>query len=169
MKKRFEYIVLGLLIGFLTTDGWAQRMDSSDFEKLARLEGEWTGKKPDGKTVEISYKLVSNGSALVETLSSEDEPLMVTVYHKNGDKLMMTHYCSAGNQPRMEASILDDGNLNFELLDVTNLQDESDGHMKKMKVVFVDENHFNQVWTWSENGKMMSNTFTYERKTMSGI
>ncbi len=140
-------------------------MNADHFDRLKKLEGNWEGVKPDGQAVEVTYKVMSDGSVLVETLKLAGEPNMVTVYHKNGNKLMMTHYCSAGNQPRMQASILDDGNLGFQLLDVTNLKDKSEGHMKKLKVVFVDDNHFNQVWTWSEKGKMMANTFTFERKT----
>ena len=67
------------------------------FDMMKSLEGSWEGDGPDGKTVHISYKVVSAGSAVMETIDhSEMEAAMVTVYHLDKDKLMMTHYCSAG-------------------------------------------------------------------------
>ncbi len=27
---------------------------------------------------------------------------MITMFHMDGDRLLMTHYCGAGNQPRMK-------------------------------------------------------------------
>ncbi|MDR8393971.1 hypothetical protein NC796_22645 [Aliifodinibius sp. S!AR15-10] len=166
MKKRVVYIVFGILLGCLmVTDGWAQEMSSDNFEQLKKLEGEWIGVKPDGKKVEVSYKVMSRGSAIIETMIPEGEPSMVSVYHMNGDKLMMTHYCSAGNQPRMEVSAAEDGNLDFRFVDATNLSSSSQGHMTGLKVIFVDDNHFNQVWTWSEGDKEMPGTFEYERKS----
>ncbi len=75
MKKRIGYMLLGVLLGCLmATDGMAQKASSSDFDKLKKLEGEWQGVKSDGSTVEVSYKLMSNGSAIVETLTSAEEP-----------------------------------------------------------------------------------------------
>ena len=29
---------------------------------------------------------------------------MISMFHVDGDRLLMTHYCSAGNQPRMKAA-----------------------------------------------------------------
>lgn len=163
MKTQIIVIMIGVLLGCLmTTDGWAQKKSPDNFEMLKKLEGEWTGVRSDGKTVETSYKIMSNGSAVVETMIPEGEPSMITVYHLNGDELMLTHYCSAGNQPRMKAS-MSSGEINFKFVDVTNLKSESTGHMKKLNLVFVDEQHLNQVWTWSEGDQEMSEVFEYER------
>jgi hypothetical protein len=51
----------------------------------------------------VSYQLISGGAAIMERIMPPNEPSMVSIYHLDGDKLMMTHYCSAGNQPRMQA------------------------------------------------------------------
>ena len=69
----------------------AKTEPNAGFEKLKPLVGNWQGKANDGKPVKISYALVSGGSALVETIQAESEPGMVTVYHPDGDRLMMTH------------------------------------------------------------------------------
>ena len=86
---------------------------ADQFEKIKSLAGEWQGTRAmDGKTVNATYELVSNGSTVMETLMPADEPNMVTMYHLNGAKLMMTHYCAVNNQPRME-SVSSEGGMPF--------------------------------------------------------
>ena len=50
----------------------------------------------------VVYKLTGAGSALVETQFPGTGHEMVSVYHLDGDDLRMTHYCAAGNQPRVK-------------------------------------------------------------------
>jgi hypothetical protein len=162
--KRIAMITLGVFVGCLVaTNTWAQEMSSHNFDKLKKLEGEWQGVKPDGSKVTATYKVMSGGTAIIETMEPEGEPDMITVYHMDGDKLMLTHYCSAGNQPRMIASVTEGGNLDFRFKDATNLKDKSEGHMEGLKIVFTDDGHFNQVWTWSKSDEEMPTTFKYER------
>ena len=49
---------------------------------------------------------------------------MVTLYHMDGDPMMLTHYCLAKNQPRMAAIEIgeDGGEVTFEFLDGTSLK-----------------------------------------------
>jgi len=163
MKKIGRILMAGLVACLVAGTGFSQSKSAAEFDKLKKLEGSWTGVTSDGKQVEVTYKVVSNGSALLETLSSAEEPSMISIYHVDGDGLMMTHYCSVGNQPRMKALVSGKGDIDFQYVDITNLMDESDGHMRAMKVVFEDKDHFTQIWTWSEKGKTMSDSFTYER------
>ena len=142
---------------------------SPGFEKLKTLAGEWSGKTQEGKPVSISYKVVSNGSAIMEMLnmSEEGEGDMVTMYHQDGDKLMMTHYCGAQNQPRMKAAPAtgDVKSLNFSFVDATNLPSANAGHMHHLVVAFQDNDHFTQSWTWREKGKDVHEAvFQFERK-----
>ncbi len=141
---------------------------ADQFEKIKSLAGEWQGKRAmDGKTVNATYKLVSNGSTVMETLMPADEPNMVTMYHLNGDKLMMTHYCAVNNQPRMESVSSDDGMVKFELKDITNLATEEDGHMVGMSIAFKDADHITHTWTFKQEGKEMPGDIVLERKKMS--
>ncbi len=90
---------------------------------------------------------------------------MVTMYHLDGGKLMMTHYCSAGNQPRMVAEPSADPNtLTFKYLDATNLKSPDDGHMSGLTVTFDGPDRFSQEWLWKANGKESSELFRYHRK-----
>ena len=137
------------------------------FDKMKSLVGTWKGKNDEGKPVTISYKLVSNESSLMETIDvPEHSDDMITMYHLNGRKLMMTHYCSAGNQPRMQVKSpsLADNTLTFSYMDATNLASKNDAHMSKLVVTFKDADHFAQDWTMSENRKEVHHAkFDFER------
>lgn len=86
-----------VLAAMLAAPSAAQSDSAAAFEKMKSLAGEWEGKTSDGKIARLKYEVTSGGSALVETLSTEEEYSMVTVYHRDGNRLMMTHYCGAGN------------------------------------------------------------------------
>ena len=137
-----------------------------DFEKMKSLVGEWQGKSVDGNTAKVTYTLVSDNSALMEKLAMGGESEMVTMYHPDGDHLMMTHYCSAHNQPRMRSQkvSMETKNIIFDLVDVTNLSTPDAGHMKKLVLSFVDQDHFTQEWTWREKGKENTVVIRFERK-----
>jgi hypothetical protein len=137
-----------------------------EFEKMKSLVGEWQGKSLEGNTAKVTYTLVSDNSALMEKLVMGGESEMVTMYHPDGDHLMMTHYCSAHNQPRMRSQKVpvEIKDLVFDLVDVTNLSTPDAGHMKKLVLTFVDQDHFTQEWTWREKGKEGAVIIRFERK-----
>ena len=120
------------------------------FDRLKALVGAWEAPMKDGKLT-VTYELVAGGTAVVE----KDSMNMITVYHLDGDRLMLTHYCMAGNQPRMQARRFDPqtGELEFQFLDATNLKSPSAGHMHNAKIRFVDADHFNAGWQFYEKGE----------------
>jgi hypothetical protein len=127
---------------------------NAGFEKIKSLAGDWEGNHRNGP-VRVKYEVVSGGSAVVETMQSQDEPAMITVYHLDGASLMMTHYCGAGNQPRMRANTPAAGSnqISFSFVDATNLASPDAGHMRALLITFQDANHFSQAWTWHEKGQ----------------
>jgi hypothetical protein len=136
-------------------------------EAFKSLEGKWTSSSPSGEERNAVYEIVAGGSAVQETFTmGKDKNLkMITLYHLDGNQLMLTHYCIAQNQPRMRAvSISDDlKQINFDFLDATNLPDSQKGHMYKAEFHFIDSNKFTSKWTFRENGadKMIEEeTFT---------
>ena len=138
--------------------------------KLQTLVGAWKGtySGPDAEgagEVRISYALVSNGTSLMETLESGHDTSMITVYHPDGARIMATHYCAAGNQPRMAATGLGDGGrtLAFSFLDATNVRNPDEEVMRSLVVTFENTNHFSQAWTSRARGKDHVGTFTYTR------
>lgn len=124
------------------------------FDKMKSLQGTWKGTGNDGKPVTITYTLVSDGSVVMESIDSEEHKgSMVTMYHCDGDKLVLTHYCSMGNQPHMRAAAMtSDGKLAFTFVGGSNMK-KSDPHMHALTFTFKAADAFTQDWTMQENGK----------------
>jgi hypothetical protein len=71
----------------------------------------------------------------------------VTLFHLDEDQLVLTHYCDAGNRPRMVGKVSPDGKtLEFDLVDLDG--DDSHGHMQRAVFTFIDENHHTEEWTY---------------------
>jgi len=160
MSKTISIFVMLALLAAYSFAGTA----TASFDEMKKLEGKWVGKNSKGEPVSVSYELVANGTALVETEHGMNE-IMTTVYHTDGSNLMMTHYCSTGTQPRMRAD-LSAGNakaIPFTFFDGTNIPTQDTPHMHKLQVTFVDQNHFTQQWTFMDHGKEMTDLFTFER------
>jgi hypothetical protein len=136
------------------------------FEKMKSLAGEWQGTTREGMSVKVTYVLTADGSALMERLEPGTEPPMVTMYHPDGSRVLMTHYCAAHNQPRMraETAAADPKTLVFNFVDVTNLSSPDDAHMRHLVVGFEDKDHFTQEWTYKAKDKESVEVFRYERK-----
>ncbi len=156
-------ILLNYSFLFATDDAKAK----AALDAFKSLEGTWTSSSKDGEARKAVYEIVAGGSAVQETftMSKENNMEMITLYHLDGNQLMLTHYCIAQNQPRMRAvSISDDAKeINFDFLDATNLPDLQKGHMYKAEFRFIDNNHFISKWTFREKGadKMVEEeTFT---------
>ncbi len=155
--------VLGLVCA-LTLTGAAQGRAGSDspaFEKLKALAGNWEGKMANGHTANVTYKVTSAGSVVMETDMPGEPMEMVTLYHQDGDSLLATHYCDSQNQPRMRASGLsaDGKELAFKFLDITNLASPDASHMREVTFHFQDSDHFTATWTAREGGKDSQETF----------
>jgi len=140
---------------------------SKGFAQLTPLAGEWEGQTPDGKAVGLSYQVVSGGTALLERLHMGGEPEMVTVYTPDGDRLAVTHFCSAGNQPQMQTGPItgDVKQFSFAFVRATNLASPAEGHMHHLTVTLVDPTHLTQEWTWQENGQAHAELFRFARKS----
>jgi hypothetical protein len=131
----------------------------SDFDRLKALEGQWDATTPEVKT-RITYQLISNGTALVETIANEN---MVSVYHQDGNAILMTHYCGAGNQPRMRAQASPGDDITFVYVDAANLKSSADGHMFRLVIKFKDVDHVSEEWTWKQAGKETTSLFQLQR------
>lgn len=164
MKKLTGLMVLLVAVSVSAAPG--MKIKGAGFGRLKNLVGQWEGTTENGKGVRASYKLVSDGTAIVETLQPVGEPEMVTVYYHEGDHLMLTHYCSEGNQPRLRTTNLPgaESELNFAFVDATNLDSPDEGHMRNLVVSFKDNDHFTQKWTWRAHGREKVEVFRFTRK-----
>ena len=136
------------------------------FDVLKALVGEWQQVGMDGKGTVVSYELVAGGSALVERMDPGTDHLMVSVYHPDGAKVMMTHFCAEGNQPRMRGDG-DAKSMSFTMIDITNLPKPTDGHMEGLTLTFKDKDHLVQEWRHKTGDKVEVFKFELERKKAS--
>jgi hypothetical protein len=129
------------------------------FERLKKLAGDWQYVTPPdaaskGQTV-LSYRVIGGGSAVVETIFPGGDMEMATVYHRDGDQLVLTHYCCCGNQPRMRATGTGDKDeIAFELTGGANLNPEKDMHMHSFRLRFVDADHLHSECQIFAKGKL---------------
>ena len=134
----------------------------ADFDRIRTLAGEWEAAGPEEK-IRVTFQLISDGTALMETMKAGTEN-MVTVYHPDGESILMTHYCSGGNQPRMRARKSGGaGSITFQFVDVSNLKGSGDGHMRRLVIKFQDADNVIEEWTWKEKGQENTSTFHLRR------
>jgi hypothetical protein len=117
----------------------------SGLERLKKLAGTWVMADKDGKPTDqvVSViKVTAAGSAVHETLFPGQPQEMVSVYYRDGEDLMMTHYCALGNQPRMKADPRSPANqIHFQFAGGSNLDPAKDAHMHEGTLTFIDEDH----------------------------
>jgi hypothetical protein len=128
---------------------------SAAYQKLTGLAGRWEADSKMGK-VTTTFEIISGGSALLERFETAGMPPMVTVYHLDGSRLVLEHYCHAGNQPKLQARPFqaESNEIDFDFVSATNLSNPQAGHMHQLAVNIQSADRFSENWIWSENGKV---------------
>ena len=155
MSKFFAVGLLGCVLVAPASAGDPKVDSGAAFEKLKGLAGTWTVEGMGDEPSEITYEVTAGGSAVLETYFPGTSKEMLSVYHLDGDDLVMTHYCMIGNQPRMrldrDASTLDD--LHFAFDGGTNLDPSKDMHMHEAEYIIKDADHLESRCTGWTDGK----------------
>jgi hypothetical protein len=123
------------------------------FDKLAAMAGTWevTVKEMEGVKGTSVLSVSSMGSVVREIMGPGAEHEMTNVYHLDGPDLVMTHYCGAGNQPHMVATV--DGNtIRFKLQSITNVRKPDESVMAAVDMTFDGPDHVIQAWTHFKSG-----------------
>jgi hypothetical protein len=145
--------VLYLLLVSLSTLTFAQSDAQKSFDKLKTLAGSWQGSY-EGKPMQATLRVTSMGNAIVHEMKGEGPDDPITMFYMDGDRLLLTHYCDAGNRPRMAAKLSPDGKtLEFDLVDVGNYSSTQGGHMQHAVFNIIDANHHTEEWTFFLEGK----------------
>jgi hypothetical protein len=163
MKSRIALSVLFVLIAAtaFASDAAATQSDAQkSFDTLKTLAGSWEGHvttlpqkaELEGKLMQVSLRVTSMGNALVHEMTGAgrpDDP--ITMLYLDGDRLLLTHYCDAGNRPRMVARMSPDGKtVEFDFLDVAGSTEY--GHMHHAVFTVIDANHHSEDWTYMQPG-----------------
>jgi hypothetical protein len=127
------------------------------FEALKKLAGDWVEVGKDGKPTDkvmSSIRVTSAGNTVQETLFPGSDKEMVTMYHLDGDDLVLTHYCALGNQPRLRAEPGKDVNtIVFKFVSSTNLKSNDDHHINGATLILDGKDHFKAEWVSCKDGK----------------
>ncbi len=136
------------------------------FDQLKTLAGTWDGAvtmpmpgapSMPAMPVHVVLRVTSTGNAIHHEMTMPgrpDDP--ITMFYLDGDRLLVTHYCDAGNRPRFAARISPDGNtFDFDFIDVSGPLDK--GHMQHVAFTFIDANHHSEEWSFqTPDGKLMT-------------
>ena len=151
------------------------------FTILKSLAGTWEGSvqmdeklrehaKGAPDTIKVLLRVTSRGNALVHEmgdLNPNDDPTKydhpVTMFYLQDGKLLLTHFCDAGNRPRMTAKISDDGKrIDFDFLDVSGSTQY--GNMQHAAFTIIDADHHTEEWTFKlPNDKSMGGRMELQR------
>jgi hypothetical protein len=145
--------------------------DSSAFERLKTLTGnwegtyKWTGARSDEGKMNVTYSLTGHGTTVIENLGDENDPSMTTAYHMDNGVLRMTHFCGVGNQPRLKATSYDPekGVINFEFVDATNLPTPDAPHVNGLRLMFVGKDAIQLQFAFVAKGKESLETIDLHR------
>jgi len=140
----------------------AQNDARKSFDQLKGLEGMWEGKNSQGQPLSVSFRMTAGGSALMSEIHGHGPENMITMFHMDGDRLLATHYCGVGNQPRMKVISSDAKSITFEFVDGTNIAPGA-GHMQRLTLTQPDADHHTEDWVFLDKGKEKNEFFTLER------
>ena len=163
--------MLPVVLMALSTVAFAQSDAQKSFDKLKTLVGSWGGRvttvppqaEMEGKLMQVTLRVTSMGNALMHEMTGSgrpDDP--ITMLYLDGDRLLLTHYCDAGNRPRMTGKLSTDGKtVEFEFLDVAGSTQY--GHMHHAVFTALDENHHTEDWTFMNGDKPVHAHFDLQR------
>jgi len=152
-------------IMLFTTAVFAQSDAQKSFDQLKSLAGSWEGKNSMGQSVQVSYRMTAGGSALMSEIVGHGETMISMINFDGPNRLLLTHYCAVGNQPRMQASASPDGKtITFNFLDATNLDSPQSGHMDHVVIALLGPDHHTEEWNFIDHGKETKEFFDLTRK-----
>jgi len=133
-------------------------------DRMRALAGDWEGENPEHHEgmpdkMAVNYRVTSNNNVVIETLMPGTPHEMITVYYVDGDKLVLTHYCSMGNQPMMTA-VEPEGadSVHFVCHGGGNLPNENVPHMHEVTHEFLAPDHLRSSWVMLMDGKPTGTT-----------
>jgi hypothetical protein len=172
--KSLRFVLVGALMSLsMAAWAWSGAPSTADsaarksFDELKALAGNWQGPITidppqsdikNGELGHVSLRVTSRGNALVHEMfdpSKPDDPKRydhpLTMLYLDGDRLILTHYCDAGNRPRMVARPSPDGKtVEFDFADLSG--GNQFGHMFHAVFTIVDANHHLEDWTYMMPG-----------------
>ena len=145
------------------------------FQSLKALAGGWEGTasgdgseavaeaEATGKVVH-EFEVTASGHVLMERMGPNTDYEMVNMYHLDGEDLVLTHYCSSGNQPRMKfnAAASAPNRLIFDFDGGTNLE-TTPSHIHSAEIRLDGKDQLDSAWK-AHAGDQEAGTMTFHLK-----
>jgi hypothetical protein len=163
----FPILISLATVAFAQAPAQSQSAAEKSFTLLKSFAGTWQGPvttdppmsdMTQGTPTQVTMRVTSRGNALVHEMKAAgtpDDPAKydhpVTMLYLDNDRLLLTHYCDAGNRPRMVARTSPDGKtVEFDFLDLSGSNQY--GHMYHAVFTMIDANHHTENWTYMMPG-----------------
>ncbi len=149
------------------------KLDAEMLGEISKLAGDWEMTDENGeKILGTTFAVTSGGSAVREIMMPGHAYEMTNLYHMDGDVLVCTHYCAAGNQPRMVATHskrTDEGTVfTFEFESVSNLRESHDHYMGNMTLTILEDGHIREDWRSYDRDGNLTPPATFELDRRGG-
>jgi hypothetical protein len=171
MRKTSSWLFALVLTVGLPALGAAQVKDpaSTVFDEKSALEffksltGEWVSGtavhehsegRPSNASTALTFKTKAAGSAVVQTTRIGTPGEMESIYHMDGNELLLTHYCALQNAPVLKfVKTNTPGEIKFVFKGGTNFDPAVDAHFHEGTFNVKDKDTFEQTFTVFTNGK----------------
>ena len=163
LRFMLSILLLSTATAVLAQSGAAPQSEAQKFfAKMKTLAGSWEGQatmspssheSTSGKPMHAVLRVTSMGNAIMHEMKGDGPEDPISMIYLDGDHLYLTHYCDAGNRPRMAGKISPDGNtVEFDAIDISGSTKQ--GHMQRAVFHIIDANHHTEDWTYAmPNGK----------------
>jgi hypothetical protein len=130
---------------------------ASAFEFLKTLTGDWEmsgDHDHGGGSNAVTFRTTAAGSSVIQTLFAGEPHEMISMFHMDGDTLLLTHYCALQNAPIMKFEKSDKpGELKFVFHGGTNFDPKVDAHVHEGVFQVKDANTLDTKFVSFSNGK----------------
>lgn len=125
-------------------------------ERFKALAGEWSGAGLDGNSMpdtNVSYTVTAGGSAVEELLFPGTAHEMRTLYVRDGDDVVLVHFCASGHHPKMRARDTGGDRVVFDFDGAINFDPTKAGHMHDASFTFQGPDELSTRWQFWDGGK----------------
>ena len=139
----------------------AQAQPTNAFDFFKSLKGSWNIQSGNrALPIKMTYDLASKDTIVTESFGKE-----LSVFYPDGNDLMMTHFCNAGNHPRLKLKKTSSSTLfEFEMVDITNLNASRDGaHVQRITYTLMEPDKLDLKIVWKRGEKEESENYVLTR------
>lgn len=125
-------------------------------DRFKALAGEWSGSGLDGNSMPdatVSYTVTAGGNAVEELQFPGTSHEMRTLYVRDGEDVVLVHFCASGNHPKMRARAGQDGEVAFDFDGAINFDPAKAAHMHDARFAFIGPDELTSRWRFWSDGK----------------